>query len=174
MPEPSGPAGARRIRTARGTAGAPRGDSDAASAPTASVQVSSEQGSGVGGTFVNGVVEYLAPDKYIVAANIGDQQFYVSADTEILGAVDGGAWSGSDLEYAVKRGGLFAEVETANGIAVSASTRDERPPIPHDPAPRTPAPGVPGSCAATGAAPRTAGAARGVMARLGSTVSLGR
>ncbi|MGP3999386.1 hypothetical protein [Streptomyces sp. 8N706] len=78
-------------------------------------------GKAVNGTFT-GALTYVAPGKYTVK----DQMFYVAEDTEILGAGticgDPEGQSASEctfdqLEAAVKKGGVHAEVTVVKGIA---------------------------------------------------------
>ncbi|MFI1828839.1 hypothetical protein ACH41E_20660 [Streptomyces sp. NPDC020412] len=87
---------------------------------------------GVSGTFAGGTISYLAPGKHVVTADGKDQQFLVAAETEVLGA---GAICGAynsratndctveDLEKAVKKGSLTADVVMKDGIAVKVTER---------------------------------------------------
>ncbi|TMU98131.1 MULTISPECIES: hypothetical protein [unclassified Streptomyces] len=85
---------------------------------------------GVSGTFGPGVVEYLAPNKYIVSVKGKDQQFFASEDTEVHGA---GTICGEynpkstnrctldDLETSSKDGGVAATVVMKNGTATQVT-----------------------------------------------------
>ncbi|WP_261994533.1 hypothetical protein [Streptomyces sp. ME109] len=93
----------------------------------------SARSKGVSGSFENGKVSYLAPGKYIVSApGKGDQQFWVSDDTEVHGAgtICGDAGSRVDapctldqLEAATKKGAVGADVEMRNGVATLVTER---------------------------------------------------
>ncbi|WP_371661018.1 hypothetical protein [Streptomyces sp. NBC_00280] len=82
---------------------------------------------GVSGSFKNGKVTYLAPGKYIVSVSgKDDQQFWVADDTEVygVGTICGVAGSKVDapctldqLESALKKGAVNADVEMKNGVA---------------------------------------------------------
>ena len=88
---------------------------------------------GVSGTFENGKVTYLAPGKYIVSApGKDDQQFWVADDTEVygVGTICGEAGSKVDapctldqLEAAVKKGAVNADVEMKKGVATLVTER---------------------------------------------------
>ncbi|MEU6177546.1 hypothetical protein [Streptomyces coeruleorubidus] len=93
----------------------------------------SEKTRGVGGSFKNGKVSYLAPGKYIVSVpGKGDQQFLVADDTEVygVGTICGEAGSKVDapctldqLEAATKKNAVGADVEMKNGIATLVTER---------------------------------------------------
>lgn len=88
---------------------------------------------GVSGSFKNGKVTYLAPGKYIVSVpGKDDQQFWVADDTEVygVGTICGDAGSKVDapctpdqLEAAIKKGAVNADVEMKNGIASLVTER---------------------------------------------------
>jgi len=88
---------------------------------------------GVSGSFKNGKVTYLAPGKHIVSVpGKEDQQFWVADDTEVygVGTICGEAGSKVDapctldqLEAALKKGAVNADVEMKNGVATLVSER---------------------------------------------------
>ncbi|MER6285270.1 hypothetical protein [Streptomyces sviceus] len=88
---------------------------------------------GVSGSFRNGEVSYLAPGKYIVSVpGRDDQQFWVAEDTEVYGAgaICGDAGSKVDapctldqLESALKKGAVKADVEMKDGVATLVTER---------------------------------------------------
>ncbi|MFD3378474.1 MULTISPECIES: hypothetical protein [unclassified Streptomyces] len=88
---------------------------------------------GVSGSFKNGKVTYLAPGKYIVSVSgKEDQQFWVADDTEVygVGTICGEAGSKVDapctldqLEAALKKGAVNADVEMKNGAATLVTER---------------------------------------------------
>ncbi len=92
---------------------------------------------GVSGSFKNGKVTYLAPGKYIVSVpGKADQQFWVADDTEVYGAgrICGEAGSKVDapctvdqLESALKKGAVNADVEMKNGVATLVTERRAAP-----------------------------------------------
>ncbi|MEU9666089.1 hypothetical protein AB0E25_10920 [Streptomyces bobili] len=93
----------------------------------------SKKSKGVSGSFRNGTVTYLAPYKYIVSVQgKDDQQFLVAEDTEVYGAgtICGEAGAKVDapcttdqLEAAVKKDAVSADVEMTNGVATLVSER---------------------------------------------------
>ncbi|MFJ2828874.1 hypothetical protein ACIPC1_15055 [Streptomyces sp. NPDC087263] len=88
---------------------------------------------GVSGSFKSGKVTYLAPGKYIVSVpGKEDQQFWVAEDTEVygVGTICGQAGSKVDapctldqLEAALKKGAVNADVEMKNGAATLVTER---------------------------------------------------
>ncbi|WP_329274592.1 hypothetical protein [Streptomyces sp. NBC_01451] len=88
---------------------------------------------GVSGSFRNGKVVYLAPGKYIVSVSgKDDQQFWVADDTEVygVGTICGVAGSKVDapctldeLESALKKGAVNADVEMKDGVATLVTER---------------------------------------------------
>ncbi|MER6788518.1 hypothetical protein ABT330_28565 [Streptomyces sp. NPDC000658] len=88
---------------------------------------------GVSGSFKNGQVSYLAPGKYIVSVpGRDDQQFWVADDTEVygVGTICGDAGSKVDapctldqLESALKKGSVNADVEMKDGVATLVTER---------------------------------------------------
>ncbi|MEE1938791.1 hypothetical protein V1L54_05085 [Streptomyces sp. TRM 70361] len=102
---------------------------------------------GVSGTFADGVVEYLAPDKYLVSTGDRDQQFWVSRDTKVHGAgticgkagASGTECTLEELEKVLKGGSVPADVVLKDGIATTITERqapDEGAPV-EDPEPVT-------------------------------------
>ncbi|MFH9824111.1 MULTISPECIES: hypothetical protein [Streptomyces] len=93
----------------------------------------SKESGGVSGSFKNGTVTYLAPYKYIVSVQgKDDQQFLVAEDTEVygVGTICGEAGAKVDapcttdqLEAAVKKATVSADVEMTNGVATLVSER---------------------------------------------------
>ncbi|MFI0090503.1 hypothetical protein [Streptomyces bobili] len=93
----------------------------------------SEKSGGVSGSFKNGTVTYLAPYKYIVSVQgKDDQQFLVAEDTEVygVGTICGEAGAKVDapcttdqLEAAVKKDAVSADVEMTNGVATLVTER---------------------------------------------------
>ncbi|MFG3262373.1 hypothetical protein [Streptomyces bobili] len=93
----------------------------------------SRESGGVSGSFKNGTVTYLAPYKYIVSVQgKDDQQFLVAEDTEVygVGTICGEAGTKVDapcttdqLEAAVKKATVSADVEMTNGVATLVSER---------------------------------------------------
>ncbi|MEV5492396.1 hypothetical protein AB0L47_31235 [Streptomyces bobili] len=93
----------------------------------------SKTSKGVSGSFKNGTVTYLAPYKYIVSVQgKDDQQFLVAEDTEVygVGTICGEAGAKVDapcttdqLEAAVKKDAVSADVEMTNGVATLVSER---------------------------------------------------
>ncbi|CAM5617518.1 hypothetical protein SALBM311S_08684 [Streptomyces alboniger] len=117
-----------------------KGPADAASPVAAAEKASDSQNSkgsknskGVSGSFKNGKVTYLAPGKYIVSVpGKDDQQFWVADDTEVygVGTICGEAESKVDapctvdqLEAALKKGAVNADVEMKNGVATLVTER---------------------------------------------------
>ncbi|MEU9603441.1 hypothetical protein [Streptomyces sp. NPDC048057] len=102
------------------------------SGSTAQAEGDAAKADGVSGTFAGGTISYLAPGKHVVTAKGKDQQFLVAADTQVLGA---GTLCGAynpratnkctveDLEKAVKKGSVTADVVMADGIAVKVTER---------------------------------------------------
>ena len=94
---------------------------------------SSKNSKGVSGSFQGGEVTYLAPGKYIVSASgRDDQQFWVAEDTEVYGGgtICGDAGSKVDapctldqLEAALKKGAVNADVEMKDGVATLVTER---------------------------------------------------
>ncbi|MFJ9020976.1 hypothetical protein ACIRPU_13470 [Streptomyces sp. NPDC102259] len=88
---------------------------------------------GVSGSFKKGKVTYLAPGKYIVSVSgKDDQQFWVADDTEVygVGTICGDAGSKVDapctldqLESALKKGAVNADVEMKDGVATLVTER---------------------------------------------------
>ncbi|MCX4699217.1 hypothetical protein [Streptomyces sp. NBC_01373] len=107
--------------------------SPVAAAEKASDSKDSKDSKGVSGSFRNGKVTYLAPGKYIVSVpGKSDQQFWVADDTEVYGAgtICGEAGSKVDapctpdqLEAALKKGAVNADVEMKNGAATLVTER---------------------------------------------------
>ncbi|WSQ10660.1 hypothetical protein OG604_24495 [Streptomyces sp. NBC_01231] len=107
--------------------------SPVAAAEKASSSKDSKSSKGVSGSFKNGKVTYLAPGKYIVSVpGKEDQQFWVADDTEVygVGTICGEAGSKVDapctvdqLESAVKKGAVNADVEMKNGVATLVTER---------------------------------------------------
>ncbi|MFI6335923.1 hypothetical protein [Streptomyces sp. NPDC050535] len=93
----------------------------------------SKKSKGVSGSFKNGKVTYLASGKYIVSVpGKEDQQFWVADDTEVYGAgtICGEAGAKVDapctldqLEAALKKGAVNADVEMKDGIATLVTER---------------------------------------------------
>ncbi|MGW1779339.1 hypothetical protein ACWCQQ_09375 [Streptomyces sp. NPDC002143] len=93
----------------------------------------SKNSKGVSGTFKDGKVTYLASGKYIVTVTGKDaQQFLVAEDTEVYGVGTICGVSGSkvdapctldELEAAVKKGAVNADVEMKDGIATLVTER---------------------------------------------------
>lgn len=119
-----------------GTADSSSGKSAADTAtPVAAAEKASDSknSKGVSGSFKNGTVTYLAPGKYIVSVSgKDDQQFWVADDTEVYGGgtVCGEAGSKVDapctldqLEAALKKGAVNADVEMKNGVATLVTER---------------------------------------------------
>ncbi|WP_307680143.1 hypothetical protein [Streptomyces sp. V4I2] len=119
-----------------GTADSSSGTSPADTAsPVAAAEKASDSkdSKGVSGSFKNGKVTYLAPGKYIVSVpGKEDQQFWVADDTEVYGAgtICGEAGSKVDapctpdqLEAALKKGAVNADVEMKNGAATLVTER---------------------------------------------------
>ncbi|MGW2288277.1 hypothetical protein [Streptomyces phaeochromogenes] len=112
----------------------PKGSaSPVASAEKASDAKNAKNSKGVSGSFKNGKVTYLAPGKYIVSVpGKEDQQFWVADDTEVygVGTICGEAGSKVDapctldqLEAALKKGAVNADVEMKNGAATLVTER---------------------------------------------------
>ncbi|MFF3711064.1 hypothetical protein [Streptomyces phaeochromogenes] len=112
----------------------PKGSaSPVASAEKASDAKNAKNSKGVSGSFKNGKVTYLAPGKYIVSVSgKEDQQFWVADDTEVygVGTICGEAGSKVDapctldqLEAALKKGAVNADVEMKNGAATLVTER---------------------------------------------------
>ncbi|MFE7839389.1 hypothetical protein ACFU53_26050 [Streptomyces sp. NPDC057474] len=109
------------------------GSDKAAVADKASDSKNSKNSKGVSGTFKNGKVAYLAPGKYIVSVpGKDDQQFWVADDTEVYGAgtICGEAGAKVDapctldqLEAAIKKAAVSADVEMKNGVATLVTER---------------------------------------------------
>lgn len=107
--------------------------SPAATAEKASDSKNAKNSKGVSGSFKNGKVTYLAPGKYIVSVpGKADQQFWVADDTEVygVGTICGEAGSKVDapctpdqLEAALKKGAVNADVEMKNGAATLVTER---------------------------------------------------
>ncbi|QQM42305.1 hypothetical protein [Streptomyces liliifuscus] len=107
--------------------------SPVAAADKASDSKNSKNAKGVSGSFKNGKVTYLAPGKYIVSVpGKEDQQFWVADDTEVygVGTICGEAGSKVDapctldqLEAALKKGAVNADVEMKNGAATLVTER---------------------------------------------------
>jgi len=107
--------------------------SPVAAAEKASDSKNSNDSKGVSGSFENGTVTYLAPGKYIVSVQgKDDQQFWVADDTEVygVGTICGDAGSKVDapctldqLESALKKGAVNADVEMKNGVATLVTER---------------------------------------------------
>ncbi|MFC9844009.1 hypothetical protein ACFWFF_16685 [Streptomyces sp. NPDC060223] len=122
-----------------GTDNSSSGKSPADSASPVAVAENAENASdakdskGVSGSFTNGKVSYLAPGKYIVSVpGKEDQQFWVADDTEVygVGTICGQAGSKVDapctldqLEAALKKGAVNADVEMTNGAATLVTER---------------------------------------------------
>ncbi|MEV0556078.1 hypothetical protein AB0I27_21830 [Streptomyces sp. NPDC050597] len=111
-----------------------KGAADTASPVAAAEKASDSKSSkGVSGSFKNGKVTYLAPGKYIVSvAGKEDQQFWVADDTEVygVGTICGEAGAKVDapctldqLEAALKKGAVNADVEMKNGAATLVTER---------------------------------------------------
>ncbi|MGW0946009.1 hypothetical protein ACWD4O_26185 [Streptomyces sp. NPDC002623] len=93
----------------------------------------SKNSKGVSGTFKDGKVTYLASGKYIVTVTGKDaQQFLVAEDTEVYGVGTICGVSGSkvdapctldELETAVKKGAVNADVEMKDGVATLVTER---------------------------------------------------
>jgi hypothetical protein len=104
-----------------------------ATAEKASDAKNSKESKGVSGSFKGGEVTYLAPGKYIVSASGRDgQQFWVADDTEVYGGgtICGDAGSKVDapctldqLEAALKKGAVNADVEMKDGVATLVTER---------------------------------------------------
>ncbi|MFI9586891.1 hypothetical protein ACIHCQ_34855 [Streptomyces sp. NPDC052236] len=98
-------------------------------------------GKGVSGTFAGGLVEYLAPGKYIVSVSGKDQQFFVAEDTKVYGGgVICGKYSPTpdavcttdQLEKSLKDGSIAADVVMKDGVATKVTERpapDEGPAV---------------------------------------------
>lgn len=107
--------------------------SPVAAAEKASGSKNANNSKGVSGSFKNGKVTYLAPGKYIVSVpGKEDQQFWVADDTEVygVGTICGQAGSKVDapctldqLEAALKKGAVNADVEMKNGAATLVTER---------------------------------------------------
>ncbi|MFJ3671102.1 hypothetical protein ACIPSE_32030 [Streptomyces sp. NPDC090106] len=104
----------------------------AAAASAAAASASPAGKSGVSGVFAGGVVEYLAPGKYIVSVQGKDQQFFVTEDTRILGAgaicgqsatVAATTCTEADLEKITTSGSVAADVVLKSGAAVTITER---------------------------------------------------
>ncbi|MEU8649404.1 hypothetical protein [Streptomyces sp. NPDC048737] len=120
-----------------GTDDTSSGKSTAGAASPAAAAVEKAAGSkgskGVSGSFKNGKVTYLAPGKYIVSVpGEEDQQFWAADDTEVYGAgtICGDAGSKVDapctvdqLESALKKGAVNADVEMKDGVATLVTER---------------------------------------------------
>ncbi|WP_307531465.1 hypothetical protein [Streptomyces umbrinus] len=111
----------------------PTGTASPAAAEKASDSKNAKNSKGVSGSFKNGKVTYLAPGKYIVSVpGKEDQQFWVADDTEVygVGTICGEAGSKVDapctpdqLEAALKKGAVNADVEMKNGSATLVTER---------------------------------------------------
>ncbi|MGX1912656.1 hypothetical protein ACWIID_27905 [Streptomyces phaeochromogenes] len=111
----------------------PKGTASPAAAEKASDSKNAKNSKGVSGSFKNGKVTYLAPGKYIVSVpGKEDQQFWVADDTEVygVGTICGEAGSKVDapctpdqLEAALKKGAVNADVEMKNGAATLVTER---------------------------------------------------
>ncbi|WP_330293777.1 hypothetical protein [Streptomyces sp. NBC_00576] len=107
--------------------------SPVSAAEKASDSKNAKNSKGVSGSFKNGKVIYLAPGKYIVSVpGKDDQQFWVADDTEVYGGgtICGDAGSKVDapctldqLEAALKKGAVNADVEMKNGVATLVMER---------------------------------------------------
>ncbi|MET7649617.1 MULTISPECIES: hypothetical protein [unclassified Streptomyces] len=116
-----------------GTDDSSSGKSGTGATPVAGKVSDAKDSKGVSGTFKNGTVTYLAPGKYIVSvAGKEDQQFLVAEDTEVhgVGTICGEAGSKVDapctpaqLEAAVKKADVKADVEMKDGIATLVTER---------------------------------------------------
>ncbi len=107
--------------------------------PVAAAEKASDAKSsqGVSGSFTDGTVTYLAPGKYIVSVSgKEDQQFLVAEDTEVYGGgtICGDAGSKVDapctpdqLEAALKKGAVSADVEMKDGVATLVTERRAAP-----------------------------------------------
>ncbi|MDX3690168.1 hypothetical protein PV726_07470 [Streptomyces europaeiscabiei] len=113
--------------------GSSSGKSGTDAAAVAEKASDSKNSKGVNGSFKNGKVTYLAPGKYIVSVpGKNDQQFWVADDTEVygVGTICGQAGSKVDapctldqLESAVKKAAVSADVEMKNGVATLVTER---------------------------------------------------
>ncbi|MEV2235465.1 hypothetical protein AB0H69_43885 [Streptomyces phaeochromogenes] len=111
----------------------PKSTASPVAAEKASDSKNAKNSKGVSGSFKNGKVTYLAPGKYIVSVpGKEDQQFWVADDTEVygVGTICGEAGSKVDapctldqLEAALKKGAVNADVEMKNGVATLVSER---------------------------------------------------
>ncbi|MGA5507507.1 hypothetical protein [Streptomyces umbrinus] len=111
----------------------PKGSASPVAADKASDSKNAKNSKGVSGSFKNGKVTYLAPGKYIVSVpGKEDQQFWVADDTEVygVGTICGEAGSKVDapctldqLEAALEKGAVNADVEMKNGVATLVSER---------------------------------------------------
>ncbi|MFI1029591.1 hypothetical protein [Streptomyces sp. NPDC020951] len=109
------------------------GKSETGAAADAENASNSKNSKGVSGTFKDGKVTYLASGKYIVTVTGKDaQQFLVAEDTEVYGVGTICGVSGSkvdapctldELEAAVKKGAVNADVEMKDGIATLVTER---------------------------------------------------
>ncbi|MFF8191686.1 hypothetical protein ACF05L_12695 [Streptomyces bobili] len=116
-----------------GSDDASSGKSGAGVAAVADKASEARNSKGVSGSFKNGTVTYLAPYKYIVSVQgKDDQQFLVAEDTEVygVGTICGEAGAKVDapcttdqLEAAVKKEAVSADVEMKNGVATLVSER---------------------------------------------------
>ncbi|MDX3668066.1 hypothetical protein [Streptomyces europaeiscabiei] len=116
-----------------GADGSASGKSGTDAAAVAEKASNSKNSKGVSGSFKNGKVTYLAPGKYIVSVpGKNDQQFWVADDTEVygVGTICGEAGSKVDapctldqLESAVKKAAVSADVELKNGVATLVTER---------------------------------------------------
>ncbi|MEV0224811.1 hypothetical protein [Streptomyces sp. NPDC050704] len=124
---------------------------DNAAGAAASAQAVSKA-KGVSGTFTGGVVEYLAPGKYIVNTIEKDQQFFVAEDTKVFGAgvicgdypTADTACTTDELEKVLKGGSVSADVVMKDGIATKiteTAAPDEGPAVDDSADNSTPAPG---------------------------------
>ncbi|MFI1360750.1 hypothetical protein ACH4TV_45360 [Streptomyces sp. NPDC020898] len=97
-----------------------------AATPVAAAEKAADS-KGVSGSFKDGTVTYLAPGKYVVSVPGKEgQQFLVAEDTEVYGGgtICGDAGSKLDapctldqLEAALKKGAVNADVEMKDGVA---------------------------------------------------------
>ncbi|MET7847174.1 hypothetical protein ABZT48_02800 [Streptomyces avermitilis] len=116
-----------------GTDDSSSGKSGADASAVAEKVSDAKNSKGVSGSFKNGEVTYLAPGKYIVSVpGKDDQQFWVAEDTEVygVGTICGEAGSKVDapctldqLEAAIKKGAVNADVQMKNGIASLVTER---------------------------------------------------
>ncbi|PJE96094.1 hypothetical protein CUT44_20095 [Streptomyces carminius] len=133
--------------TGTGLLTACQGEDTAGAGPSASTGTSTAapaqgraESTGVSGTFAGGVVEYLAPGKYLVSTGDEDQQFWVSRDTRIHGAgtlcgeaaASGTECTLDELEKVLEEGSVPADVVMKDGIATTITERqapDEGAPV---------------------------------------------